>query len=171
MGWCGIKEAILNNSLKMSPFSTLNLKNGSFWPKTQQKACSRSGVLGWLQNLMSLSVDLLIFFHLLAIPLRWIMMQRCLWKLSSSRAKASPHLMGSRLGPQNGWVGCGLCHNKTCPAWTFAKDFYTMEPFMLTKWGATWAGSFRTVQFHRVTSPIIGLGGLWTIQCLNGLIE
>ena len=36
MTWClrGIKEVILNNSLKMSPFSTLSFKNGPFWPKT-----------------------------------------------------------------------------------------------------------------------------------------
>ena len=30
---------------------------------------------------------------------------------------------------------------------------------------------FRTARFHRVTGPIAGLGGSWSIQCLNSLIE
>ena len=46
-------------------------------------------------------------------------------------AKALPHLVGSRLSPQHGWVGCGLCHYKTRPSMGFCPklfNFYTREP-------------------------------------------
>ena len=75
-------------------------------------------------------------------------------------------------------MGVGFV-TKLGPVWFFAMaqygvlfSFYMMGSSACKMMGQFEPlGSFRTVRFHRFTSPTTDLGGSWSVQCLNGLIR
>ena len=76
------------------------------------------------------------------------------------------------------WVGCMGFVTKTWPSMVFCHglwyfiSFYSLRSYYACKMMGQFEpfGSFRTVRFHRFIGPTAGLGGLWLVQCLNGLI-
>ena len=79
------------------------------------------------------------------------------------KAKASFHLMGSKLSPLMVGVGMGFVILRHCPTWAFVKSFYKWGPHAYKMRSnlnrlVRLEPSDSTIRFHWFTSPTAGLG-------------